>query len=80
MRANVRQNAPLMHLPLTLCRAFRLEADTADGTVTLLEITDNARRAYHLPMDRSDITALRLTLLDNWGGTDETDLFSFDFR
>ena len=80
MRANVRLDAPVMHMPTTLCRAFRLEADTSEGTVTLLEITDNPRRAYHLPLERRDITALRLTLFENWGGTDQTDLFSFDFR
>ncbi len=79
MRANVRLDAPLMHMPKTLCRAFRLEANTPDGAVRLLDITDNARRAYHIPLERNDILALRLIPLENWGGTEETDVFSFDF-
>ena len=79
MRANILLDSPVMHMPLTLCRAFRLEADTAEGAVTLLEITDNTRRAYHLTVDRHDVTAIRLVPLENWGDTPETDVFSFDF-
>ncbi len=79
MRANVRLDVPVMHMPLTLCRAFRLEADTAEGTKILLDVTDNARRAYHIPIGREDISSLRLVPLENWNGTEETDVFSFDF-
>lgn len=80
MRANVRLDAPLMHVPFTLCRAFRLEADTSEGTVVLLDVINNVRRAYHLPVKRDDISALRLIPMENWGGTEQTDVFSFDFR
>ncbi len=79
MRANVRLDSPLAYVPPTLCRAFRLEADTPSGTVTLLDVTQNVRRSYHLTIQRDDILALRLIPLENWGGTDQTDLFSFDF-
>lgn len=41
---------------------------------------DNPRRAYHIPVEQDHITALRLIPLENWGGTEETDVFSFDFR
>ena len=80
MRANVRLDAPLMHVPFTLCRAFRLEADTSEGTIVLLDVINNVRRAYHLPVKRDDISALRLIPMENWGGTEQTDVFSFDFR
>ena len=80
MRANVRMDAPLMYMPKILCRAFRLEADTPEGTVVLLNQVDNPRRAYHIPVGQDHITALRLIPLENWGGTEETDVFSFDFR
>ena len=79
MRANVRLDAPVMYMPKTLCRAFRLQAVTGDGNVILCDVTDNARRAYHVPVHRGDIVALRLIPLENWGGTKETDVFSFDF-
>ena len=79
-RANVRLDSPRFHLPLTLCKAFRLEADTPDGVVTLLDVRDNASRAYHVPVGRGDILALRLIPLENYGGSGETRVFSFDFR
>ena len=79
-RANIRLDSPQFHLPPPLCKSFRLEMDTADGTVTLLSITDNATRAYHIPVGRTDITALRLIPLENYGGTETTRVFSFDFR
>ena len=79
MRANIRLDSPRAYVPLTLCRAFRLEADTPAGTVTLLEETRNVRRSYHIAIQREDILALRLIPLENWGGTEQTDLFSFDF-
>ena len=79
-RANVFLDSPQFHLPLTLCKAFRLEADTTDGIVTLLDVTHNAARAYHVPVARNDVTALRLIPLENYGRTEGTRVFSFDFR
>jgi hypothetical protein len=78
-RANVRLDSPLFHLPLTLCKSFRLEADTAEGTLILLNVTDNTTRAYHLLLGRSDVTVLRLIPLENYGDRKETRVFSFDF-
>ena len=78
-RANVPKDAPEFHLPLTLCRSFRLEMDTPEGTQTLLDITANATRAYHVPIRRPDVTALRLIPLSNYGEGTHTRVFSFDF-
>lgn len=79
-RANVRLDSPQFHLPLTLCKAFRLEADTPDGVEVLLDVDGNALRAYHVKVGRDDITAIRLIPLENYGGSRETRVFSFDFR
>ena len=79
-RANVLLDSPLMHLPLTLCKSFRMEMDTPTGTVPLLDVTENATRAYHVAVDREDVTALRLIPRENYGGGGETRVFSFDFR
>jgi hypothetical protein len=79
MRANVTLDSPIMHMPLPLCRAFRLEIDTADGARIEHTVTDNTRRAHHVTVERKDVTAIRLTILENWGGSTETDLYSFDF-
>ena len=79
-RANIRLDSPQFHLPLTLCKAFRLELDTPDGTVTLLDVDHNALRAYHVEVGRAAVTAIRLIPLENYGGSGETRVFSFDFR
>lgn len=79
-RANVRLDSPQFYLPLTLCKAFRLEAETADGIKVLLDVDHNALRAYHVEVGRADITAIRLIPLENYGGAGETRVFSFDFR
>ena len=79
-RANVLLDSPLFHLPLTLAKAFRLEADTATGTEILLDVTENATRSYQVDFNRDDVTALRLIPLENYGGTNVTQVFSFDFR
>lgn len=79
-RANVRLDSPQFYLPLPLCKAFRLEAETADGVEVLLDVEQNALRTYHVEVGRADITALRLIPLENYGGTGETRVFSFDFR
>ena len=79
-RANILLDSPMFYLPLTLVKAFRLEADTATGTEILLDVTENATRSYHIELNRDGVTALRLIPLENYGGTDETRVFSFDFR
>ena len=79
-RANIRLDSPRFHLPLTLCKAFRLEADTPDGVEVLLDVEQNALRAYHVKVGRDNITAIRLIPLENYGGSGETRVFSFDFR
>ena len=79
-RANVLLDSPQFYLPLTLVRCFRLEMDTPEGTVKLLDVTENAVRTYHVHVDREDVTALRLIPLENYGQTAETRVFSFDFR
>ena len=79
-RANIRLDSPQFYLPLTLCKTFRLEAETTDGTVVLLDVDHNASRAYHVEVGRDDVTAIRLIPLENYGGSGETRVFSFDFR
>ncbi|MBQ3507761.1 MAG: FAD-dependent oxidoreductase [Clostridia bacterium] len=79
-RANICLDSPQFHLPLTLVKAFRLEIDTAAGTEILLDIIENATRSYQVELHRENVSTLRLVPLENYGGTDETRVFSFDFR
>ncbi len=79
-RANVRLDSPQMHLPTILCKAFRLSAVTETGEEKeLLSVDVNRKRAYHVPVGMK-VKAIRLTLLENWGNTDTTNLIAFDFN
>lgn len=78
-RANVLLDSPMMYVPKTLCRSFTLTAETADGEITLLFAENNLKRAYHVIIDKP-IRALKLTVRENWGGTEMTPVISFDFH
>ncbi|MBO5295235.1 MAG: FAD-dependent oxidoreductase [Clostridia bacterium] len=78
-RANVLLDSPQMHLPKTLCKSFRLTAVTEQEESEILSVDINRQRAYHVSV-AYPITALRLTILENWGNTENTNLISFDFQ
>lgn len=77
-RCNQRLDSPMLYMPKTLCRNFRLEGVCNGETVTLLEIDDNRNRAYHLELNRP-FTQLILTPFTSWGDTDQIPVVSFDF-
>lgn len=78
-RANVMLSSPQTCMPKTLCKSFRLIAETEDGESTILSAEENLRRAYHCPIS-APVKAIRLEMTENWGGTDATNLVSFDFQ
>lgn len=78
-RANVLLSSPQMHPPKTLCKAFRLTAIIDGQEQELLSVDCNRKRSYHIPL-QSPITAIRLTMTENWSGSAETELVSFDFN
>ena len=79
-RANIRLDSPMnFALPATLCRSFRLDVITEKERETVAEVTRNARRAYDFVIDRK-VSAIELTVFDNYGRTEETGVFSFDFQ
>lgn len=77
-RALYHMDAPLVHMPKTLCRAFTLYGELDGERVELLSVTDNRRRAYHIPLDKS-LDALILVPEDTWGEGDSVPVISFDF-
>lgn len=79
MRCNTLLDSPQFYVPQTLCKGFILEAMTENGPVILYRTEKNLNRAYCIPIDQK-ISRLRLTPLSNWGGSDTTTIFSFDFR
>ena len=78
-RANVLLDSPQMHLPKTLCKTFRLTAETDQGEITLLSVENNIKRTYHCPISVA-VNSLKLQVLGNWGDLEETPLVSFDFN
>lgn len=78
MRANIKLDAPYMHMPKTLCKEFKLFGSLNGETETLLHIKDNRKRAYNLkfnkPFDR-----LSLVPISDWGNNEEISVISFDF-
>lgn len=79
IRCNTRLDSPMnFSLPATLCRSFRLDVLTEAGRETVAEVSENARRAYDFSIDKA-VQAIELTILDNYGETETTNLFSFDF-
>ena len=77
-RANVLLDSPQMYVPKTLAKRFKLTALSEDGETELLSEEQNIKRMYHIKPNKP-VSALRLTVLENWGGSEETSIFSFDF-
>lgn len=77
-RANVLLSSPVMRMPQTLCRKFTLRIKGDGGEQSDMTVDENRKRAYHVPINRN-VTRLDLILEENWGGTENTPLFSFDF-
>lgn len=78
-RCNQRLDSPVMPMPSTLCRSFRLTGTCNGQTQTLLEVNDNRKRAYHLELNQP-FEKLTLTPLTSWGENDHIRVISFDFN
>ena len=73
-----RMDAPFMHMPTTLCRAFTLYGECEGKREVLLSVTDNRKRAYHIPVGK-EFDSLILIPTESWGAEDSTPVISFDF-
>lgn len=79
MRSNTLLDSPVFYVPKTLCRKFHAELICSTGDIRILDEENNLKRAYNIKIDR-DAEGIRLVPVENWGGTDETTVFSFDFK
>ena len=73
-----RKDAPRMVMPKTLCRAFVLYGECDGKRTELLRVTENRKRAYHLPLAET-YDALVLVPLETWGDESTVNVISFDF-
>ena len=78
-RCNTRLDSPQFHVPATLCKEFILEATTENGTEVIFKTINNLNRAYNIPLNKK-VSSLRLVPISNWGESDTTAIFSFDFK
>lgn len=79
MRCNILLDSPQMYIPKTLCREFVLEAETENGKTELLHVENNRKRSYHVEVDKK-VKSVKLIPVSNWGDSDGTNVFSFDFK
>lgn len=78
MRANIVPESPVMHLPLTLAKTYRIEILTADGWSTMKEDCENHLRCVLVPVGK-EVTAIRLTVDECWySRRGDVHIFSFD--
>lgn len=81
-RCNILQNSPVLRVPQTLAKSFIVTGETADGdTVTIFETSRNLKRNVLLPLDNKTQNAYKkiaLTVRENYGRTNETNVFTFE--
>ncbi len=73
-----RLNSPDLHMPTTLCRAFKLVGMKDGEEIELLCVTDNRKRAYDLEVS-GEFESLTLIPLALWGEGEKIPVVSFDF-
>lgn len=80
MRANVKPDSPVMHMPKTLCRSFSVETFGENGEMTSDTLfSDNRKRLVLIPVNKK-IASVRLILHSDWGGNEKINIFSFDIK
>lgn len=79
MRCNTLNDSPQFYVPKTLCREFVLEITGENGTEIILSEKNNLKRAYNARINKR-VKNIRLIPVSNWGESNETSVFSFDFK
>ncbi len=77
-RASQLLHSPQMHMPKTLCRAFRLLGELDGVRTEILHCTNNRKRSYHIQINQV-FDKLILVPEASWGNRDEIPVISFDF-
>lgn len=79
MRCNVKFDSPQFYVPKTLCRKFTVSLDTPSGVKTIMDTDCNLRRSYNIDINEP-VRSITLVPYSNWGDTDKTQIFSYDFK
>ena len=78
MRANVRLDSPVFHMPKTLCRDFILYGELDGKRCVILDVKENRRRCYHVDV-KGVFDKLILIPQSSYGDGDSVNIISFDF-
>lgn len=70
--------SPDLHMPATLCRAFKLVGTRDGAEIELLSVEENRKRAYDLAIS-GEFDSISLIPLSLWGEGERISVISFDF-
>lgn len=80
-RCNLLPDSPVMHLPETLCRAFRVEAGDENGAVSVIaDIKDNSKRLVKIKCGAGKMKKLRLIMTEANHSGKAMRIFSFEAK
>lgn len=80
MRANIFLDSPQFSIPACLCKSFSISIKGEDGSEEVIFDTDkNILRCVNIPINKR-ASSVSLTVNSNWGKTESTRVFSFDFE
>ncbi|MGI6768785.1 MAG: FAD-dependent oxidoreductase [Bacilli bacterium] len=77
MRCNILNDSPRMFVPKTLAKDFSLEIKYADGRIEEKKFESNLKRNLMITVNEK-IKAMKLVVYSNWGGTEKTQVFTFE--
>ena len=77
-RANVQSDSPVLNVPKTLAKAFVVTGMTAGGEEVTLFKTDRNLKRNVIIETKGEYKSISLTVLRNFGETDETNVFTFE--
>ena len=78
MRANILEDSPTLHMPLTLAKEYEVRAILGNGEgICIRRETGNIRRNILLEVN-AEVSEISLVIYGNWGDTPSTNLFTFE--
>jgi hypothetical protein len=77
-RCNVLEDSPIMRLPDTLAKAYAVKIVDKEGREEIIGLEEeNKRRNVLLPIEK-EVQEVSLCVLENWGNTASTRVFTFE--
>ncbi|MBO6263215.1 MAG: FAD-dependent oxidoreductase [Clostridia bacterium] len=77
MRCNILDDSPVMHMPATLAKTFELTIVGENGKIKNILFKENKKRNILFPLGVA-VKEISLKIIDNWGDTNKTNIFTFE--